>query len=77
MKVHIGIASMRQFQSVPTTYVNENKENHLENLHLTSIMSIDFASFKHPKLPISIEIPVTLQQIVSIYMTALSPILSP
>ena len=24
--VHIGIASMRQFQCVPTTYVAENKE---------------------------------------------------
>ena len=27
---HIGIASMRQFPCVPTTYVTENKENHLE-----------------------------------------------
>ena len=26
--VHIGIASMRQFQYVPTTYVTENKENY-------------------------------------------------
>ena len=31
------------------------------------------ASFKHPKLPINIKIPVTLQQIVYICMTALSP----
>ena len=30
------------------------------NLHLSSIMSIVFASFKHPKLPISIKIPVVL-----------------
>ena len=29
--VHIGIASQRQFQCVPTTYVSENKEeNYLE-----------------------------------------------
>ena len=27
---HIGIASMRQFQYVPTAYVTENKENFLE-----------------------------------------------
>ena len=40
-------------------------------------MSIGFASFEHPKLPISIKIPVTVQQIVYICMTALSPILSP
>ena len=25
LQVHIGIASMRQFQCVPTTYVTENK----------------------------------------------------
>ena len=35
------------------------------NLHLPSIMSIVFASFEHPKLPISTKIPVTLVQIVS------------
>ena len=28
--VHIGIASMRQFQYVPTTYVTKNKENYFE-----------------------------------------------
>ena len=28
--VHIGIASMRQFQCVPTTYVTEFKEKYLE-----------------------------------------------
>ena len=32
-------------------------------------MSIVFTSFKHPKLPISIKIPVTLLQIVYICMT--------
>ena len=36
-------------------------------------MSIVFTSFKHPKLPISIKIPVTLLQIVYICMTALCP----
>ena len=36
------------------------------NLHIPSIMSIVFTSFKHPKLPISIKIPVTLLQIVYI-----------
>ena len=28
--VHIDIASMRQYQCVPTTYVTENKENYFE-----------------------------------------------
>ena len=28
--VHIGIASMRQFQCVPTTYATEIKETYLE-----------------------------------------------
>ena len=32
-----------------------------------------FSSFKHLKLPISFKIPVTVWQIVYIYMTALSP----
>ena len=55
------------------TYVTENKEeNYLEILHFPSIMSIVFISFNHPKLPISIEIPVTLLQIVYICMTAIS-----
>ena len=31
------------------------------------------SSFKHLKLPISIEIPVTIWQSVNIYMTAISP----
>ena len=35
-------------------------------------MSIAFTSFKHPKLQISIKIPVTLLQIVYICMTAIS-----
>ena len=43
------------------------------NLHLPSIMSIVFTSFIHPKLPISIKVPVTLLPIVYICMTAISP----
>ena len=27
---HIGIASMRQFQCVPSTYVTENKKSYFE-----------------------------------------------
>ena len=30
LKVHIGIASMRQFQCVPTTYVTETEETYFE-----------------------------------------------
>ena len=69
----IGIASTRQFQCVPTTYVTENKENILKFTLKSSIMSIDFASFKHLKLPISIIIPVTKPQSVYILMTAIAP----
>ena len=36
-------------------------------------MSTVFASFKHLKLPISIDTPVTLPQIVYICMAAISP----
>ena len=43
------------------------------NLHFPSIMSIVFTCFKHPKLPTSIKIPVTLLQIVYICMAAISP----
>ena len=42
------ICSMRRLLCVFTTYVTENKENYLENLHLPSIMPIVFASFKLP-----------------------------
>ena len=62
--VHNEIASMRQFQCVATTYVSENKENCFKVYTEPSIMSVAFTSFKHLKLPISIKIPVTLQQIV-------------
>ena len=41
MWVHIGIASLRQFQCVPTTYVTENKETYFEIFtKQLSIMSI-------------------------------------
>ena len=43
------------------------------NLHFPSIMFTVFTSLKHPKLPISFKIPVTLLQIVYICMTAISP----
>ena len=63
---------MRQFLCVLTPEVTE-----FGNLHLPSIMYIVFASFKHPKLPVSIKITVTLWQIVVyICMTAISPNLS-
>ena len=35
-------------------------------------MSISFASLKHPNLPIKIKIPVTIWQIVYIFMTAIT-----
>ena len=54
--VHIEIPSMRRFQCVPTTYGITNKE--------PSTMSIVIASFNYLKLPISIRVTVTLQQIV-------------
>ena len=59
---------MRQFQCVPTTYINENKET-----YLSRIISISFAPLNHLKLPISFKIPVTMEQIVYIYITAISP----
>ena len=40
-------------------------------LTFPSIMSIVLTSFKRPKLPISIKIPVTLLQIVCICMTTI------
>ena len=45
LKVHIGIASMRQFQGVPTTYVTEIKETYFQIYTKTSIMSICFSFF--------------------------------
>ena len=60
---------MRQFQCVPTAYVTENKETSFKFTLKPSTMSIVFAYFKHPKLPISIRIPVTIPQVVYIWMT--------
>ena len=37
LKVHIGIASMRQFQYVPTTYITEIKETCLGNLYTKQV----------------------------------------
>ena len=43
------------------------------NLHLIPVSCpIAFASFKHLKLPVSIIIPVTIPQIVSIWIKAIS-----
>ena len=49
------------------------RKNYLEIYFFPSIMPIVFTSFKHPKLPISIKISVTLLKIVHICMTAISP----
>ena len=46
------------------------------NLHFPSSMSIVFTSFKHPILPITIKIPVTVLRIVYMHMTTISPNLS-
>ena len=56
-------------------YVNENKENYLVYTY-TVLCPLSLRLFKHPKLPISIKISVTLRQIVKICMTAISPNLS-
>ena len=72
--MHIEIASIGQFQCVPTTYVTEIKEfilkYTLKKYHVRWL-----SSFKHLNLPISIKIPTTLSciwQIVYIYLTAIS-----
>ena len=58
---------------IPTTYVTKNKkENYLEIYIFQVSCPLSLTSFKHPKLPISIKIPVTLLQIVYICMTAIS-----
>ena len=54
-----------------TTCVTANRKKTIWKF--PSISSIVFTSFKHPKLPISIKIPVTLLQIVYVCMTAISP----
>ena len=71
---HFLNGHMRQFQCVPTTYVTEIKETYFEMHVYTKQVSCPLASsFKHLKLPISIKTPVTIWQIVYIYMTAISP----
>ena len=58
--VHFGIASMRQFQREPTTYYfTENKEDNYLEIYIFQV-----------SCPL---IPVTLLQIVYIFMTAISP----
>ena len=71
-KTYVVGTSMRQFQRILTIYVTENKENFFFKLRLPSIMSIVLSSFKNPKLPISMKIPVALLQIVYICMAAIS-----
>ena len=61
---------MRQFQCVPTAYGIESEETYFEIYHLSSIMSISFASLKHLNLQNSIKIPVTIWQINYIYIKA-------
>ena len=53
---------MRLFQCVPTTYVSEIKKTYFE-IYTYSLNKCHvhwLSSFKHLKLPISIEIPVTI-----------------
>ena len=70
---------MRQFQCVPTAYVTENKEENYLEIYIFQVscpLSLPLlTSFKHPKLPISIKIPVTLLKIVYICMNYLFAIL--
>ena len=60
LSVHIVIASMRQFQCVPTRYVTEIKETYFEINTLNKYHVHWLSSFKHLKLPISIKILVTI-----------------
>ena len=55
LKVQIGIASMRQFQCVPKTYVTEIKKPILKYI-LNKYHVHWLSSFNHLKLSISIEI---------------------
>ena len=57
-----------------TTYVTENKEENYLEIYIFQVSCplIVFTSFKHPKLPISIKIPVTIWHIIYIYMTAIN-----
>ena len=58
---------MRQFQCVPTAYLLKITKKTIWKF----IRPIVFTSFKHPKLPISIKIPVNLLQIVYICMAGI------
>ena len=64
--IHIGIASMKQFQCVPTTYVIENRETILKftltKYHGNCLLNISNS------VPISIEMPATILQNVYIHM---------
>ena len=62
---------MRQFQCVPATNVTAIKETYFE-IYINKNHVHWLSSFKHLKLPISIKIPVTMLQIVYIYMTVIS-----
>ena len=53
LKVHTGIASKRQFQCVPTTYITENKEENNLEMYIFQVSSP--LSNKYPKLPIRIK----------------------
>ena len=68
----VGAHWMRLFQCLPTAYATEIKKPILKYT-LNRYHVHWLSSGKHLKLTISIEIPVTILQIVYIYMTALSP----
>ena len=51
--MHIGIASMMQFQCVPTTYLTENKETYFEIYTYQELYPLAL-HLKHLNLPISI-----------------------
>ena len=72
--VNIGIASNRGNSNVYQQHMLLKIRKLNLNLHLNPVSCpIVFASFKHLKQPISIIIPVTIPQIVSIWMTAIYP----
>ena len=64
VEVHVGIISWRQFQYVPTIYVAENKEENYLEIYIFGVS----CPLSLPKLPTSIKIPVTLLQIVRIFL---------
>ena len=63
---------MIQFQCVTTTYVTEIKETYFEIYTKQESCPLALRSLQNLKLPISTKIPVTIWQIVYIYMTAIS-----